>query len=85
MTGVWLGSSGVAPAATGSAAGALCAYLSSLAPERDGELPFTIDQGVEMGRPSRIHIAIASDAAGQITRVQVGGQAVLMAQGTLTL
>jgi predicted PhzF superfamily epimerase YddE/YHI9 len=40
-------------------------------------------QGVKMGRPSRLHIAITRDANGSITRVQVGGQAVLVAEGTL--
>jgi predicted PhzF superfamily epimerase YddE/YHI9 len=42
-------------------------------------------QGMKMGRPSRIHMAIARDAAGTITRVQVGGQAVLVAEGMLSL
>ena len=39
----------------------------------------------EKPRPSRIHMAITSDSAGAITRVQVGGQSVLVAKGTLTL
>ena len=38
-------------------------------------------QGVAMGRASRIHIAIAADASRKISRVQVGGQAVLVAEG----
>ena len=42
-------------------------------------------QGVRMGRPSRIFIAIGRDAAGEITRVQVGGKAVLVAEGRLSL
>jgi trans-2,3-dihydro-3-hydroxyanthranilate isomerase len=41
-------------------------------------------QGVAMGRPSRIHIAITEDDAGAITRVQVGGEAIVVARGTLT-
>jgi predicted PhzF superfamily epimerase YddE/YHI9 len=35
-----------------------------------------------MGRPSRVHIAIGLDA-GEITRVQVGGEAVLVGEGYL--
>jgi predicted PhzF superfamily epimerase YddE/YHI9 len=38
-----------------------------------------------MGRPSRIHIAIATGDDGAVTRVQVGGQAVVVAKGKLTL
>lgn len=36
-----------------------------------------------MRRPSRIHIAIGRDDAGAITRVQVGGQAVVVGRGEL--
>jgi trans-2,3-dihydro-3-hydroxyanthranilate isomerase len=39
-------------------------------------------QGVAMGRPSRIHIAI-DDTAGAITRVRVGGQAVVVGRGEM--
>jgi predicted PhzF superfamily epimerase YddE/YHI9 len=42
-------------------------------------------QGVAMGRPSRIHIAITQDDAGAVSRVQVGGTAVVVAEGTLTV
>jgi predicted PhzF superfamily epimerase YddE/YHI9 len=42
-------------------------------------------QGVAMGRPSRIHVAITQDLEGHVTRVQVGGQAVVVAEGRLTL
>jgi predicted PhzF superfamily epimerase YddE/YHI9 len=35
-----------------------------------------------MGRPSVIHTAIASDR-GTITRVRVGGEAVLVGEGTI--
>jgi predicted PhzF superfamily epimerase YddE/YHI9 len=38
-----------------------------------------------MGRPSRIHIAITQDPAGAISRVQVGGEAVVVAHGTLAV
>jgi trans-2,3-dihydro-3-hydroxyanthranilate isomerase len=61
--------------ATGSAAGALCAYLQA----RRGLTELTVDQGVEMGRPSRIEAAVEGD------RVRVGGDAVLLVEGTLRL
>jgi predicted PhzF superfamily epimerase YddE/YHI9 len=41
-------------------------------------------QGVAMKRPSRIHISIDSEA-GRITRVRVGGEAVLVGRGELML
>jgi trans-2,3-dihydro-3-hydroxyanthranilate isomerase len=61
--------------ATGSAAGPLCAYLA----QRTGVTRLTIDQGAEMGRPSRIDAAIEGD------RVRVGGEVVVVVEGTVTL
>ena len=61
--------------ATGSAAGPLCAYLH----RRTGLEAITIDQGVEMGRPSRLDCAVEGD------RVRVGGDAVVLATGTVSL
>jgi trans-2,3-dihydro-3-hydroxyanthranilate isomerase len=70
--------------ATGSACGPLGCYLVQhglVARERAGQIVSW--QGVAMGRPSRIHVAIAQDDAGAVSRVQVGGEAVVVAQGTL--
>jgi len=39
-------------------------------------------QGVRMGRPSRIHIALSS-RAGVLEEVQVGGEAVVVGEGTI--
>jgi len=61
--------------ATGSAAGPLMAYLH----ERTGIAKLTIDQGVEMGRPSRLQCSLEGD------RVRVGGDAVVVATGTVSL
>ena len=61
--------------ATGSAAGPLCAYLH----RRRGLEAITIAQGVEMGRPSRLDCAVEGDT------VRVGGEAVVLATGTLSL
>jgi trans-2,3-dihydro-3-hydroxyanthranilate isomerase len=69
--------------ATGSAAGPLGCYLVAHA-VIDPSNAATIRnlQGVRMGRPSVMHVAIASDG-GTITRVRVGGEAVLAGEGTL--
>ena len=70
--------------ATGSANANLAGYLAARAPQTDGTLRWTVDQGVEMGRPSRIEIE-ADKSAGAITAIRVGGNAVMMAEGTLAL
>lgn len=61
--------------ATGSAAGPLCAYLAA----RTGTEAVTIEQGVEMGRPSRLEAAMEGE------RPRVGGDVVVVADGTLNL
>lgn len=71
--------------ATGNASGPLGAYLvhhGVVPPERAGHL--VSRQGVKMGRPSEVHIAVTASPAG-ITSVRIGGSAVLVAEGTLTL
>ena len=72
--------------ATGSASGPLAAYLVKhklVAADRACDMVSL--QGVAMGRPSRIHMTITSDAHGAITRVQVGGKAVRIGQGEINL
>ncbi|HVL70247.1 MAG TPA: PhzF family phenazine biosynthesis protein [Vicinamibacterales bacterium] len=69
--------------ATGGASGPLGAYLVQYAlvpPER--ALDIVSLQGVAMGRPSRIHVAI-DGRPGHITRVRVGGQSVLVGRGEI--
>jgi trans-2,3-dihydro-3-hydroxyanthranilate isomerase len=70
--------------ATGSAALALAARLVSDGEFADGVTSFTIDQGVEMGRPSRL-VVTCEVAGGEATKLQVGGGAVLTAQGTIAV
>jgi trans-2,3-dihydro-3-hydroxyanthranilate isomerase len=71
--------------ATGSASGPLGCYLvqhglvSGVAAQRIVSL-----QGNKMGRASRIHIAITGEPDA-ITRVKVGGEAVLVAHGELLI
>jgi len=71
--------------ATGAASGPLGCYLVKrgvVPPDRAGAILSL--QGVKMGRPSRVHVAIGLDA-GEITRVQVGGEAVLIGEGHLVV
>ena len=69
--------------ATGSASGPLGCYLVEHGlVAGDAAQHIVSMQGVAMGRPSRIHIAITG-VAGAITHVRVGGQAVLVARGEL--
>ena len=61
--------------ATGAAAGPLMAYLNRHA----GIDALTITQGVQMGRPSRLDCAVEGE------RARVGGEVVVLAEGTLHL
>ncbi len=67
--------------ATGSANAALGGYLAARTP-RSGTLTWTTQQGIEMGRPSRLEIEV-DKSADTITAVRVGGSAVLMSEGRL--
>jgi trans-2,3-dihydro-3-hydroxyanthranilate isomerase len=69
--------------ATGSACAALGGYLAARTP-RDGTVRWVVEQGVEMGRPSRLEVE-ADKAGGAITAVRVGGQSVLVCEGTIQL
>ncbi|MCX6538372.1 MAG: PhzF family phenazine biosynthesis protein [Acidobacteria bacterium] len=72
--------------ATGAASGPLGCYLL-----RHGVVPatqanaITSLQGARMGRPSWVHISIGASASGEISRVQVGGEAVLVGEGELAV
>ena len=71
--------------ATGSASGPLGGYLvrhKVVPPDKAGSMLSL--QGVKMGRPSHVHIAIGLEH-GDITSVRVGGEAVLAGEGTLYL
>lgn len=70
--------------ATGSAAVTFAGYLAARAPTRDGTLAWTIDQGVEMGRPSRLEIE-ADKVDGAVTALRVGGSAMLVSEGTMRI
>jgi trans-2,3-dihydro-3-hydroxyanthranilate isomerase len=77
----------VEDAATGVAAGPFGAYLlrhGHIAPGPDGIARARLEQGVEMGRPSRLDVEVAG-AREMIQSVRVGGQAVFVAAGELFL
>ena len=68
--------------ATGSAAAALAGYLSRADGREEGSLSWTVEQGLEMGRPSIIHVE-ADRARGATSAVRVGGSAVAVSRGTM--
>lgn len=70
--------------ATGSAVSALGGYLGIRAPERDGTLTWIVEQGFEMGRPSLLHLEV-DKRDGEITGVRVGGNTVLVSEGTMEI
>lgn len=74
--------------ATGSACGALGAYLVhhgalTLEPE-DGRYKFVIEQGDFIHRPSRINLDVKGER-GRIEEVKIGGQSVMVARGEIFL
>jgi trans-2,3-dihydro-3-hydroxyanthranilate isomerase len=69
--------------ATGSAAAMLGALIGKLEPGAD-DLTVAVDQGVEMGRASRIDVGVARTADG-VDAVTVGGNAVQVMRGVITL
>lgn len=73
--------------ATGSAAGALGAYLvrHGIIALDGGEARMVVEQGIEIGRPSRIYVAVRAECPDDITEVRVGGEAVTVIHGELTL
>ncbi len=68
--------------ATGSAAAAFGGYLAWRSTVRDGTLKWTIHQGVEMGRPSRLQVE-TDVVGGEVKATRVGGESVLVSSGTL--
>lgn len=63
--------------ATGSAAAALCALLTALAPGDDVDLHFAIEQGIEMGRSSLILGQSRKAAEGPVT-ARVAGECTMV-------
>jgi trans-2,3-dihydro-3-hydroxyanthranilate isomerase len=70
--------------ATGSAAAAFAGALVQHDQPVDGQHSYWIEQGIEMGRPSRIRLSIDCEA-GQIASARIGGYAVQVAEGWLAI
>ena len=73
--------------ATGSAAGALGAYLvrNTVVTPVSGTASITVHQGAEIDRPSVIHVEVDVSEDDTVTEVRVGGKAVTVVRGELTL
>ncbi len=66
--------------ATGSAATAFSAYLAHKNNYRDGVWEFDIEQGIEIGRNSQIKGTVVKNN-GQISKIKVGGECVIVTEG----
>ena len=70
--------------ATGSAAAAFAGVMMAFEKPRDGEHVVTIEQGVEMGRPSFISVGLDVED-GVLRSATIGGSAVIVCEGTIDL
>lgn len=68
--------------ATGSAAAAMPGQIALAGGLRDGRSRWIIEQGFEMGRPSRIEATVDADG-GAVKAVRIGGAAVRVMRGQL--
>ena len=70
--------------ATGAAASALAGYLAARSEKAQGTSRWVVEQGIEMGRPSRLEIA-ARVEDGAVAAIEVGGGAVKFGEGRIRL
>lgn len=70
--------------ATGSAVAAFAGVLMAYERPADGEHVVTIEQGVEMGRPSFITLGLSVEG-GALRGATIGGSAVIVSEGTIDL
>lgn len=68
--------------ATGSAAAAFAGAVHHFDQPLDGQLSLWLEQGIEMGRPSRIRLSLEIEN-GALREGRIGGHAVVVAEGTL--
>ena len=68
--------------ATGAAAAAFAGLVAASLDLADGQHAISIEQGYEMGRPSLIGLAVTI-AAGKLASASVGGNAVIVTEGTI--
>jgi trans-2,3-dihydro-3-hydroxyanthranilate isomerase len=70
--------------ATGSAAAAFAGLVHARARPGDGDHDIVIEQGVEMGRPSRIGVQLICEGV-FLKGVEISGEAVIVSEGNLRL
>lgn len=70
--------------ATGSAVAAFSAVIQTFDTPPAGTHSYRIEQGHIMGRPSIIHLEIGTEG-GRLRAVRIGGNAVVLATGTITV
>lgn len=70
--------------ATGGAAAAFAGVMMAFEPPAEGEHMLTIEQGVEMGRPSFISLGF-DVRGGALVDATIGGSATIVCQGTIDL
>lgn len=70
--------------ATGAAVAAFCGQILQYDGAVEGPSQFWIEQGIEMGRPSRIRLE-TEVAGGRLQKARIGGHAVLVAAGQIFL
>lgn len=70
--------------ATGSAVAALAGVIHRFDAHPSGTHTFVVEQGFEMGRPSLMALEVDIETAG-VAAARIGGDAVLLAEGTLHL
>jgi trans-2,3-dihydro-3-hydroxyanthranilate isomerase len=68
--------------ATGSAAAAFAGWAARHGGLGDGDHTLNIEQGYEMGRPSLITLFVGM-RAGKLATVSIGGEAIVVAEGTI--
>ncbi len=70
--------------ATGSAAAAFPGQIARSQKLADGDHRWIVEQGFEMGRPSRIEVEVEAQG-GAVTAVRIGGRAVPVASGQIVV
>ncbi len=74
-----------ADSATGAAAGPIAVFLGQLVPTRGATFEVVIEQGTEVGRPSRLAAAADFHSDGSPAEVRVTGAVVPVIEGWVTL
>jgi trans-2,3-dihydro-3-hydroxyanthranilate isomerase len=63
---------------------ALAGVLASREGESEGDFAYPIEQGVAMGRPSRLE-ASAEKRGGRVVRIKVGGATCIVGEGAMEI